>query len=128
MSRDSSVVIVTSYGLDTIIKFLDIIHGLVFCLKCRPVYIPKYNVSETEFYLRPQVKSTQLGPVDRASPYLRTLCHFQDGVYKPKQHNSSDGSKRAFKLWRSTRIRLCTSDVSRLSHHRRKTVLLMVPT
>jgi hypothetical protein len=32
----------------------------------------KYNVSEIEFYLRPQVKPTQLGPIDKASPYLRT--------------------------------------------------------
>jgi hypothetical protein len=26
--------------------FLDIIHLLVFCLNCRPVYISKHNVSE----------------------------------------------------------------------------------
>jgi hypothetical protein len=46
--------------------FLDIIHRLVFCLKCRPVYISKYNVSDTGFYLRLQVKPTLLGPIDRA--------------------------------------------------------------
>jgi hypothetical protein len=34
--------------------------------------LTKYNVSEIGFYLRPQVKPTQLGPIDRASPYLRT--------------------------------------------------------
>jgi hypothetical protein len=33
--------------------------------------LTKY-VSEIGFYLRPQVKPTQLGPIDRASPYLRT--------------------------------------------------------
>jgi hypothetical protein len=33
----------------TIIMFLDIIHRLVFCLKC-PVYTRKQNVSETGFY------------------------------------------------------------------------------
>jgi hypothetical protein len=43
---------------------LDIIH--------RPIYITKHNVSETGFCLRLQVKSTQLGPIDRVSPYLRT--------------------------------------------------------
>jgi hypothetical protein len=59
--------------LKIIIMFLDIIHCLVFYLKCRPVYISKHNVSETGFYLRPQVKPTQLGPLDRANPYLRTL-------------------------------------------------------
>jgi hypothetical protein len=52
--------------------FLDIIQCLVFCLKCRPVYISKHNVSETGFYLRPQVKPTLLGTIDRASPHLRT--------------------------------------------------------
>jgi hypothetical protein len=44
--------------------FLDIIH--------RPVYFQEHNVSETGFCLRLQVKPTQLGPIDRASPYLRT--------------------------------------------------------
>jgi hypothetical protein len=34
------------------------------------VYFSKHNVSETEFCLRLQVKPTQLGPIDRASPYL----------------------------------------------------------
>jgi hypothetical protein len=54
----------------TIITFLDIIHRLVFCVKCRPICISKHNVSETGFYLRPQVKpTTLLGPLDRASPY-----------------------------------------------------------
>jgi hypothetical protein len=32
----------------------------------------KHNVSETRFCLHLQVKPTQLGPIDRASPYLRT--------------------------------------------------------
>jgi hypothetical protein len=52
--------------------FLDIIHRLVYFLENRPVYFSKHNVSETEFCPRPQVKPTQLGPIDRASPYLRT--------------------------------------------------------
>jgi hypothetical protein len=52
--------------------FLDIIHRLVFCLKRRPVYISKHNVLDTGLYLRPQVKPTLLGPIDRASPHLRT--------------------------------------------------------
>jgi hypothetical protein len=37
----------------------------------------KYNVSEIGFYLRPQVKPTQLGPIDRASPYLRILRSYE---------------------------------------------------
>jgi hypothetical protein len=39
-------------------------------LKTAPVYITKHSVSETWFSLRLQVKPTQLGPIDRASPYL----------------------------------------------------------
>jgi hypothetical protein len=46
------------------IMFLDITH--------RPVFVLKHNVSETGFCLRLQVKPAQLGPIDRASPYLRT--------------------------------------------------------
>jgi hypothetical protein len=42
--------------------FLDIIH-------CH-VYISKHNVSEIVVYLCLQEKITQLGPIDRASPYL----------------------------------------------------------
>jgi hypothetical protein len=59
--------------IGTIITFLDVIHRLVFCLKCRPVYISKRNVSETGFCLRPQVEPTQLVPIDRAtrSSHLR---------------------------------------------------------
>jgi hypothetical protein len=42
--------------------------------KNRPVYFSKHNISETGFCLRLQVKPTQFVPIDRASPYLRTLC------------------------------------------------------
>jgi hypothetical protein len=45
---------------------------VLFYLKHRPVYISKHNVSETGFCLRLHVKSTQLGPIDRASPYQVT--------------------------------------------------------
>jgi hypothetical protein len=41
--------------------------------KSRPVYFSKHNVSETGFCLRLQVRPIQLGPIDRASPYLRTF-------------------------------------------------------
>jgi hypothetical protein len=50
--------------------------------KHRPVYISKHNVSETGFRLRPQMERTQLGPIDRASPYLRTPAPTPDRVYK----------------------------------------------
>jgi hypothetical protein len=37
------------------------------------LFIFKNNVSETGLCLRLQVKHIRLGPIDRASPYLRTL-------------------------------------------------------
>jgi hypothetical protein len=48
--------------------FLDIIHRPVFIEKHGPVYFSEYNVSETGFCLRLQVKPTQLGPIDRVVP------------------------------------------------------------
>jgi hypothetical protein len=36
------------------------------------MFIFQHNVSETGFCLLLQVKPAQLGPIDRASPYLRT--------------------------------------------------------
>jgi hypothetical protein len=47
------------------------------------LFLFENNVSETGFCLRPQQKPTQLGPIDRASPYLRTLEQTQDRIYKP---------------------------------------------
>jgi hypothetical protein len=40
--------------------------------KSRSFHFSKHNVSDTGFCLRLQVKPTQLGLIDRASPYLRT--------------------------------------------------------
>jgi hypothetical protein len=45
---------------------------ILLYLKHRPVCISKHNVSETGICLRLQVKSTQLGQIYRASPYIRT--------------------------------------------------------
>jgi hypothetical protein len=42
----------------------------------------KHNVSETGLCLCLQVEPTQLGSIDRASPYLRTPASTQDRVYK----------------------------------------------
>jgi hypothetical protein len=62
------------------IIFLDIIHRPVFMYKHCPVYISKHSVSETGFCLRLQVKPTQLGPIDRAGPYLRTESSLRNVV------------------------------------------------
>jgi hypothetical protein len=59
----------------TSIMFLDIIQSLVHFLK-------NHNVSETGFCLRLQVKPTQLDPIDRASPYLRTSMSVTQEFHK----------------------------------------------
>jgi hypothetical protein len=50
------------------------------CLKTA-LFIFQNNVSETGFCLRLQVKPTQLGPIDRASPYLRTESSLRNVVF-----------------------------------------------
>jgi hypothetical protein len=55
-----------------ILRFWTLAIVLIVCLKHRPVFIQKHNVSKTGFCLRLQVTPTQIGPIDRASPYLRT--------------------------------------------------------
>jgi hypothetical protein len=49
-------------------------HYLSSCLYLKTVLFIFQNTmySETEFCLRLQVKPTQLGPIDRSIPYLRT--------------------------------------------------------
>jgi hypothetical protein len=59
----------------TNIMFLDIIY--------RPVFIYKHNFSETEFCLRLQVKPTQLVPINRISPDLRSPIPIPARLYKP---------------------------------------------
>jgi hypothetical protein len=55
----------------TNIMFLDINNRPVF-IQNTALFIFQNNVSETGLCLRLQVERTQLGPSDRASPYLRT--------------------------------------------------------
>jgi hypothetical protein len=49
----------------------------------RPAFISKQNILETGFCLSLQTKPTQFGPIDRASPYLRTPVRTPDKVHKP---------------------------------------------
>jgi hypothetical protein len=57
----------------TQLLLLDIIH--------RPIFLSNtHNISETGFCLRLQVESTQLDPIDRASPYLQTPASTQDRI------------------------------------------------
>jgi hypothetical protein len=58
---------------------LDIIHHLVYS-KNSQVSIKKHNVSGTGICPRLQVKPTQLNPIDRASPYLRTTMPISEGT------------------------------------------------
>jgi hypothetical protein len=55
--------------------FLDIIHRPVLT-KNAVLFISQKNVSEIGYCLRLQVKHTQLGPIDRDSPYLRKVVLF----------------------------------------------------
>jgi hypothetical protein len=66
--------------------FLDIIHHPVFIWKNRPVYFSKHKVSETGFCLRLWVKPTHLSPINRASPYFRTIG---SGFYLKTETESS---------------------------------------
>jgi hypothetical protein len=43
----------------------------------------KHNVSEDRFCLRLQVNTTQLGPIDRVSPYHQISVPAPDRIYKP---------------------------------------------
>jgi hypothetical protein len=78
-----------------------------FHLKHRPIYISKNNVSETGFCLRLQAKYTQMGPIDKASPYLRRQighnCLFADintTVYIVQKHSicTNVPSSQTFRL------------------------------
>jgi hypothetical protein len=58
---------------------------ICFYLKHFPLFVYN-NVSETGLCLRLQVKPTQLGPIDRVSPYrpyLQTPVPTPDKIYKP---------------------------------------------
>jgi hypothetical protein len=79
--------------ISSTITLLDIIY--------RPVYFSKHNVSETGLCLRLQVKPTQLGPIDRASPHLRTpIPATRWGIPSQPQHKPSATAKKTliFKL------------------------------
>ena len=56
-----------STAITTSIMSLDIIHRLVYFLKT-VIFLFQNTVFWRRFYPRPQVKSTQLGPVVTASP------------------------------------------------------------
>jgi hypothetical protein len=45
------------------------------------LFVFQNSFSETGFCLRLQIKPTQLGPIDRASPYLRIECSLRNVVF-----------------------------------------------
>jgi hypothetical protein len=63
-----------SYSLTTSLKLILVILNLVTIIILdiihRPVFYLKHNVPETRFCFVFQVKPTQLGAIDRASPCL----------------------------------------------------------
>jgi hypothetical protein len=54
--------------------------------KNHPVYFSRHNVLETGFCLCLQVKPTQLGPIDRASPHLWTSVPASRWGIQTKHH------------------------------------------
>jgi hypothetical protein len=60
-----------------------LIYRFAFCLKCRPVYVSKHNVSETGFCLRPQVKPTLSFQQTELVPISGHLCHFKMEYINP---------------------------------------------
>jgi hypothetical protein len=68
--------------------FLDIINRPVLC-KTPSCVCLKHNVLETGLCLCLQVKPSQLGPIDRASPYVWTPAPTQDRLYNQAQHKPS---------------------------------------
>jgi hypothetical protein len=64
--------------LDTTITILDVIH--------RPVFYLKHDVSETEFCLCLQVRTTEIGRIEKAELCLRTtstICCDTDNEREP---------------------------------------------
>jgi hypothetical protein len=74
-------------GITSDVKVCDdgmLIQLLCFRTLCSVLFVCKtHRVSETGFCLRLQVKPTQLGPIDGASPYLRTANG--DRIQSPKR-------------------------------------------
>jgi hypothetical protein len=72
----------TVYGfvacMNVTVTILDVIH--------HPVFYLKHNFSEIGFCHRLQMGPTQLGPIDTASPCLRTPATTPTGFIKPKQY------------------------------------------
>jgi hypothetical protein len=65
-----------------------------FYLKHRPVYISKHNVSEAGFCLGLQIKPTQVGPIDRASPCLRKESGLWNAVFWNINRTMNNAQKR----------------------------------
>jgi hypothetical protein len=61
------------FNINTITVFLDLIQYIVL------FFFFKHNVLRTGLCLRLQVEPTQLGPIKRISPYLRSQINQGDG-------------------------------------------------
>jgi hypothetical protein len=55
----------------------------LYIIHCPRFLIETHNISEIGFCLRLQVGPTQLSPIDKASPYLRTPAQTRDAVLMP---------------------------------------------
>jgi hypothetical protein len=80
-------------------KLIQVLCFWTYSLSC--FLFKMHNVLETGFCLWLQAKPTQLGPVDRASPYLRTPASTRDRIYKTAIKNIKQNSAR---MGLSTRV------------------------
>jgi hypothetical protein len=72
------------------------------------------NVSDTGFCLRLQVKPTQFGPIDGASPYLRKLVRAPRWGIQAKHSTNHLRELRKHQIIKnSTRMKCCTTELSR---------------
>jgi hypothetical protein len=77
-------------------------------------------------FLRLQVIPSQLGPIDRASPYFRTPAPTQDSINKPSTAQNPKRAKTEHQnIKTSTRLRLSTRE---LSEYKSSLDRQMVPT
>jgi hypothetical protein len=119
---------VWGWYLSTNIIFLDII--LVLSLsKSTVLFIFQNNVSETGFGLRLQVKPIQLGPIGRASPYLRITVSAPRWNMQAKHRTNHLRELRKFKIIKTLHVwGLSIEKYQDRNHQWREAIHLMVPT
>jgi hypothetical protein len=91
------------------------------------LFIFQNNMLETGFCLCLQVEPSQLGPIDRATPYLQTPLPTPDMVYKPSTVQTICKSPENIKLLKILHVwGLAPENCHDRNRHWRKEILLML--